>query len=292
MVLPSPQLSAPRQSPLRLVEAIDQILVIAHREDTTELETALQATKVKYQVLRQQHRPEYADYSRSYLCLLNHRQGWALASSATKPTLIVEADFVPVANFSRLPVPFDPEQTKLGIAWLYTCAPQVYRIVSGGYATGYSTSMVAYVMSPASAQFLMEVADAVGRDPGPYTYTPWDSGLDYSLRDSGFINYVPFRNYGEHGGVPNPEHRDNKLSTTHRADVLYGPLSFQPFYARQGETGKPRLKAYLQGRLYGRMKGLGRFLLGKYLRRPVLASAERPLPLAWFALRRHLTLRL
>ena len=273
----------------RLVDHIGQSFIIACREDTTPLEQALKRSGLQCEVLRQAYRPEYAEYSRSFLCLLNHRHAWELASKAAKPTLIMEADFVPVTNFGELPVSFDPDKSNLGIAWLYTCAPQVYRIVKGGYATGYSTSMVAYVVSPSSARFLMQVADDVAQDPGPGAYTPWDSGLDYSLRDNGFVNYVPFRNYGEHGGIPNPEHRQNKLSVTHRADVLYGPLSFQPFYACQDGVGKPHFSKYLQGRCYGRVKGLGRLLLGKYLRVPVLTSAEQPLPLAWFALRRQLT---
>ncbi|MEO0987130.1 MAG: LPS biosynthesis glycosyltransferase [Cyanobacteria bacterium J06639_14] len=278
------------QSSKRLTDHIGQTFILACREDTTALEQALQRSGVESEVLRQTYRPEYAEYSRSFLCLLNHRRAWEMASRASKPTLILEADFVPVINFGQLPVPFDPDQANnLGIAWLYTCAPQVYRIVKGGYATGYSTAMVAYVVSPRSARFLMQVADGIAQDPGPRQYTPWDSGLDYSLRDHGFVNYVPFRNYGEHGGLPNPEHRKNNLSTTHRADVLYGPLSFQPFYARPNGSGQPHLHKYLRGRCYGRIKGLGRLFLGKYLRVPVLKSAKQPLPLAWFALRRQLT---
>ena len=273
----------------RLVDHIGQTFIIAFRENTEELRATLSCSGLTCDVLRQQHRPEYATYSRSFLCLLNHRSAWELASRATDPTLIVEADFVPVANFGQLPVSFNPDTPDLGIAWLYTCAPQVYRIDQAGYATGYSTSMVAYVVSPRSARFLMQVADDVAQDPGPRQYTPWDSGLEYALRDQGFVNYVPFRNYGEHGGLPNPEHRQNRLSPTHRADVLYGPLSFQPFYAQAAEMGRPSVWNYFQGRLYGRVKGLGRLALGKYLRVPVLKSAKQPLPLAWFALRRQLT---
>ena len=279
-----------KQRSQRLIDHIGQTFILACREETTALEQALSHSGLACEVLRQQPRPDYADYSRSFLCLLNHRRAWELASRAAKPTLIVEADFVPVQNFGQLPISFAPDNPNLGIAWLYTCAPQVYRIIEGGYATGYSTSMVAYVISPKSARFLMQMADGVAADPGPREYTPWDSGLDYSLRDHGFVNYIPFRNYGEHGGLPNPEHRQNKLSPTHRADVLYGPLSFQPFYARAKGVGQPHLGQYLRGRFYGRVKGLGRLLLGKYLRVPVLKSAEHPLPLAWFALRRQFTL--
>lgn len=273
----------------RLIDCIGQTLILAYKEDTSVLETTLQGVGCRCTVLRQVHQPGQAQYSRSFLCLLNHRQAWEKARQATAPTLIVEADFVPVRNFGQLPPSFDPSDPNLGIAWLYTCAPQVYRVTPTGYAVGYSTAMVAYVITPRSAQCLIDLADEIAQEPGPCAYSPWDSGIDYYLRDRGFIDYVPFRNYGEHGGVPNPEHRQNRLSVTHRADVLYGPLSFRPPYA-QSETGANAAWEYLKGRIYGRVKGLGRFLLGKYLRVPVLISAERPLPVAWFALRRQLTL--
>lgn len=286
------QSAQPGQAPRRLVDHIGPTLIVAHREDTTPLETALTQAGCRVTVLRQVHRPEYQDYARSYLCLLNHQQAWERAEQSAHPTLIVEADFVPVVNFGRLPVSFDPEDTDLGIAWLYTCAPQAYAITANGYAVGYSTAMVAYVITARSAAVLRQRAQEVTTDPGPYRYSPWDSGLAYYLQDRGFRNYVPFRNYGEHGGLPNPEHFQNRLSRTHRADVLYGPLSFRPSYACDTPSGQARFWRCWQGRGYGRGKGIARLLLGKYVRLPVLTSAQRPLPLASFALRRQLTLTL
>lgn len=278
----------PSQSASHLVDCIGQTFILAYKEDTTVLEKTLKQAGCRCEVLRQVHQPGQEDYSRSFLCLLNHRQAWERALTSARPTLIVEADFVPVRNLGQLPPSFDPSDPDLGIAWLYTCAPQVYRVTQAGYAVGYSTAMVAYVITARSAQILIDLADEVAKEPGPRAYSPWDSGIDYYLQDRGFTDYVPFRNYGEHGGVPNPEHRQNRLSVTHRADVLYGPLSFQPPYAQPAASTSPKWD-YLKGRLYGRIKGLGRFLLGKYLRIPVLISAERPLPVAWFALRRQLT---
>ena len=133
----------------------------------------------------------------------------------------------------------------------------------------------------ASAWKLIELAEEVKAEPGPETYTPWDSGIEYYLRDRNFHNYIPWRNYGEHGGIPNPEHRQNNLSTTHRADVLYGPLAFEPPYEN-----------VLKERVYGRVKGLGRLLLNKYLRGPVLRDSSQPQKLLQFAIGRQLTLRL
>ena len=264
-----------------LVDHIGQTLILAYQESTDELTAFLRDVGHCVKVLRQVHRPGYDTYSRSYLCLLNHRQAWSWALQSEQPTLIVEADFVPVTNFGELPPPFDPADESMGIAWLYTCASQIYNITDEGYAEGYSTAMVAYVVTPQSAQQLIELAERVQADLGPEIYTPWDSGIEYYLRDRNFHNYVPWRNYGEHGGIPNPEHQTNNLSNTHRADVLYGPLAFEPAYGQ-----------VLKERAYGRIKGLGRLLLNKYLRGPVIRTSAHPGRLLRFAVGRQLTLRL
>ena len=264
-----------------LVDCIGQTFILAYQEDTDQLASFLSNARCYVEVLRQIHRAEYKHYSRSYLCLLSHRKAWERALLSDKPTLIVEADFVPVVNFAQLPMPYDPTDEQLGIAWLYTCAPQIYTITDKWYAQGYSTSMVAYVVTKKSAWQLIELAEGVKTDPGPETYTPWDSGIEYYLRDRNFHNYVPWRNYGEHGGIPNPEHQQNNLSTTHRADVLYGPLAFAPPY-----------RDVLKERAYGRVKGMGRLLLNKYLRGEVLRGSEQPGRLLKFAIGRQLTLRL
>ena len=200
---------------------------------------------------------------------------------STQPTLIVEADFVPVANFAQLPPPYDPLDSRLGIAWLYSCAAQIYRITNGGYAQGYSTAMVAYVVTRESAWSLIELAEKVRTTAGPETYTPWDSGIEYYLRDRSFRNYVPWRNYGEHGGIPNPEQQQRNPSTTHRADVVYGRWAFEPSYGDR-----------LKERSYGRVKGIGRLLLNKYLRGEVLRGSTQPAQLLQFAIGRQLTWRL
>ncbi|MEM6425897.1 MAG: LPS biosynthesis glycosyltransferase [Cyanobacteria bacterium P01_H01_bin.119] len=279
------------QAAPRLVDCIGQTFILAYKENTQLLEKWLAQDGCSCEVLRQTHQPDYQDYSPSYLCLLNHKSAWERALTSDQPTLIVEADFVPVVNFDRLPTPFDPEDKNLGIAWLYTCAPQVYNINDRGYAEGYSTSMVAYVITAKSAAHLIDLAHSVTKEPGPKAYSAWDSGIDYYLRDRGFMNYVPFRNYGEHGGLPNLEHAQNKLSKVHRADVLYGRLAFPPMYA--ASTGKIVQKnVWLKGRAYARIKGFGRLLLGKYLRIPVWRNSSKKIKLLQFVLMRQLTLRL
>ncbi|NJM99017.1 MAG: LPS biosynthesis glycosyltransferase [Phormidesmis sp. RL_2_1] len=268
-----------------------QTFVIAYKEVTEQLTTALTQAGCDCTVLRQVHQPGYETYSPSFLCLLNHRSAWELALRSQQPTLIVEADFVPVKNFAKLPPPFDPTDDALGIAWLYTCAAQVYSLSDlpqGSFAQGYSTSMVAYVITAKSARLLIELAAEVEKAPGPRAYSPWDSGIEYYLRDRKFHNYVPFRNYGEHGGRPNPEHGQNRLSKAHRADVLYGSLAFAPLYA-SADGGGTRWQ-WLKGRAYGRIKGLARLLLLKYLRPEVVKKSDHGGRLIKWAIVRQMTL--
>jgi len=274
-----------------LARAIGQTFVIAYKEPTEQLTQTLSQAGFSCTVQRQTHQPGYEAYSPSFLCLLNHLCAWQQALQSNQPTLIVEADFVPVEGFGALPLPYDTSNTDVGIAWLYTCAPQIYSIISssaGRFAQGYSTSMVAYIINAKSAQLLIKLAAKVKQDPGPTAYSPWDSGIEYYLRDRDLNNYVPFRNYGEHGGAPNPEHQQNKLSKAHRADVLYGKLAFAPMYA-QTENKISRLD-WWKGRAYGRIKGLGRLLLLKYLRGEVVKKSEQKDQLIQWAISRQITI--
>ena len=274
--------------PISLCNGINQALIVAYKENIHPLESFLTEQGFICKTVRQSHRPEYKSFSRSYLCLLNHCEAWKIASSANQPTLIVEADFVPVKAFRDLPIPF-PAQSDVAMAWLYTCAPQIYSVTPSGYAVGYSTSMVAYIVTPLAARHLQELAQQIANNPGPTQYSPWDSSIESFMRQRGFECYVPWRNYGEHGGKPNSEHKEAGLSAAHRADVLYGPLAFEPIYAATLET--PRINLPFV-RLKARAKGIARLLLGKYVRWKVLNESSTPFRIFKFAAGRHLTLRL
>lgn len=283
MVIASP--STATNSP-KLIDSLGKVAIVAYKESTDLLQQYFTESGFDCQVIRQQHQPEYKNYSQSYLVLLNHSAAWEIARQATKPTLIVEADFVPVINFSQLPLTFSPQQPNVGISWLYTCAPQVYSVSADGYAQGFSTSMVAYIITPQGANHLLELADAIASDPGPTVYSSWDSQIDGFLRQKKLKNYLPLRNYGEHGGLPNREHHQHGLSKSHRADVLYGKLAFLPMYAANS-----RLK-FILIRLKARIKGIARLFLGKFLRIAVIKGSSVPGRLIKFALSRQLTLSL
>jgi len=270
-----------------LTDAIAHTLIIAYKEDTQQLEACLTEQGFDCRVVRQQHQPEYQGYSPSYLCLLNHCAAWRQVIELGQPALICEADFVPVKRLGQRPLPYAPTLSNVGIAWLYTCAPQIYSVSPQNHAIGFSTSMVAYILTPIGAQHLLEHAQQIAENPGPTQYSAWDSEVEEFLRQRQLNSYVPWRNYGEHGGKPNPEHKKAGLSPAHRADVLYGPLAFTPIYAEgQSPSGLP----VFYSRLKARTKGLGRLVLGKYVRPPVLAGSKTPLHMLKFAVGRQLTL--
>jgi hypothetical protein len=271
-----------------LVEAIGQTFIIAYQEFTDPLEQCLNQEGLSCRVLRQVHLPQYKNYASAYRCFLNHFEAWKLAAQGTKPTLIVEADFVPVLGMGNLPSPLDPERSDAGLAWLYTCAPQIYSVSAKGYAVGFSTAAVAYMVTPAAAEGLLDFAQHVITHADPTQYITWDSEVEGFLRRQGFQCYVPFRNYGEHGGKPNPEHKRAGLGT-HRADILFGSLAFCPFYAKDEPT--PPI-ALWKTRLGGRIKGVVRLVLGRYLRWKILFTSSTPFRILSFAVGRQLTLRL
>ncbi|NET10567.1 MAG: LPS biosynthesis glycosyltransferase [Merismopedia sp. SIO2A8] len=293
---------------------VQQTFIIAHNENTHPLETTLTQEGFAYEVLRQPESTSQLGYSRSYLALLNHCEAWKRASEINGLTLIVEADFVPVRNMGSLPMPVQPTYPSLGVAWLYTCACQLYSVSKEGYAQGFSTSMVAYLVAPMGAIALLNMAEELKQSPGPYAYSAWDSDICKILRWQGFENFIPLRNYGEHGGQPNPEHHQHGLSRTHRADVLYGPLAFTPMYAlpegnlTEPATSEPitehwlsrpfgkspfstihQLWRYSKVRLYARTKGIARLMAGKFLRQKVFHESSVPFTLLRFAIRRQLS---
>ena len=272
-----------------LSDRVGKTFIIAYKEDTNELESVLKREGLDALVMRQKHLSEYKEYSPSYLCLLNHKSVWEIAKNETKPTLIVEADFVPVIGLGKLLFPFDTEQSDVGVCWIYNCASQLYSVTPEGYGEGFSASTVAYIVTPKAAERLLELEAQKRENPGPKNYSSWDSELDNFLRHRGFKNYIVFRNYGEHGGKPNLEHHQRGLSKVHRADVLYGKLAFMPLYV---ETEKKAWLQFFSARFYARLKGIGRLVLGKFLRIPVIEGSSYPARLLGFAVRRQLTLRL
>jgi hypothetical protein len=270
----------------QLRDRLSQVLIIAYKEPTDRLEKFFAQQGLKCEVLRQEDNPAYKDYASIYRCMLNHSRGWARAAEETQPTMIVEADYVPVINLGELPLPFNGDRDPVGICWLYTCAPQIYSVTEEGFGEGFSTALVAYILTPEGARALGGLVDKITAEQGT-GYFNFDSEIDNFLRPQGFKNYIPLRNYGEHGGIANPEHRKNGMSGIHRADVLANRLAFLPDYA----AAEPNSSlALLKARLNARIKGMARLVLGKFLRIPVVSTSSYPVRLIKFAILRQLSL--
>src|SRR5262249_14639415 len=67
----------------------------------------------------------------------------------------------------------------------------------------------------------------------------------------GVESFIPYRHYGEHGGIGNPEHIAASLGRPHQADALQGRLAFLPMYAKGSvlRFWKIRIRARLWGAL-------------------------------------------
>ena len=107
--------TSPTVVPNRLKNRVGNVFVIAYQEPTDALETALSAEGFQHQLLRQSDTAESQTYAAIYRCMLNHQRAWQQAAKATQPSLIVEADFVPVVGMGNLPLPFNPMQSMLGL---------------------------------------------------------------------------------------------------------------------------------------------------------------------------------
>jgi hypothetical protein len=241
-----------------LRDVCSDVLVVAHNEDTSELVSTFRAEGFAVREVRGPYPSETAGWSPNTLCLVNHTNAWRIASTKRLSTIIIEADFVPVQGFGKLPFPSGGENGQDALYYLYACGPQVWDFIGGGLR-GHAGSTVAYVVSPALAKELLVFAQTEVFSRNPREYSGWDTGMGYWLNKRGIESYMPYRHYGEHGGQPNPEHNHAGLRPHHRADVLFGQLAFLPTYA---EGSSLRLAAI---RTRARLWGLARLAGGRFM---------------------------
>jgi hypothetical protein len=236
------------------------VVVVAHKEDTTELVSALTRDGFKVDEVRGPYTSEQLAYTGSINCLVNHSNAWRIAASRSLPTIIVEADFVPVRGFANLPAPVPPGRETDSLAYLYSVGPEIWDLATPVIARARCASTVAMLIPPKVAAMLLEFFDEQVADDPAGEYRPWDSSLGYWLLARGVQSYLPYRHYGEHGGLGNPEHARFGLGRIHRADALIGRLAFLPVYAQ----GKRWM--LWRGRLRGRIWGILRLVTGRLLR--------------------------
>ena len=126
------------------------VIVVAHKEDTTALTNTLLADGFSVEEVRGPYTAEQQKFSAIMRCLVNHAHAWRMAADRDRPTIIVEADFVPVKGFGRLPVPVPQQKLSYSLAYLYSIGPQVWDLASRDVARGHGGGAVALLDSSKS----------------------------------------------------------------------------------------------------------------------------------------------
>jgi len=243
----------------KLKTAISNAIIIAHRENTSQLENALRQEGLPAKVYRRAYEEDEYKLPSASRCLLNHADAWKNAASCDGLTLIVEADFVPCQGLGDFPLPFTPCQTEKQAAWIYSIGPVIYHYDGNGSFFGHNAGLVAYVLDQASALAWIDLFEEHKAVNGLIEYCQFDVTMPVDLRwKKGVRCYISKKSYGEHGGIANPEHQRHGYRGWHQADTLMAPLRFLPLYAK-GNTF-----LYKATRARSRLRYIYKFIAGKY----------------------------
>lgn len=236
------------------------VIVVAHREDTSALLAALADEGLSVEEVRGPYTNEQLRYSAIMRCLVNHANAWSIAAARERPTIVVEADFVPVRGMGSLPPPVPADKIVDGLGYLYGVGPEIWDMAGRRLARGHAAGGVALWIPPRVAELLLRFRDEEVSLVPAGAYSPWDSKIGYWLKDRGIQSYIPYRHYGEHGGLGNPEHAVAGLGRAHRADALMAALAFYPEYAKASWV------RYKVTRSWARLWGVLRLFGGRFLR--------------------------
>jgi hypothetical protein len=245
-----------------------QVIIVAHREDTSSLSAALRRQGFEVAEVRGPYSAQQQRWSSAMRCLVNHAHAWKTAANKSESVIVVEADFVPVRNFGDLPVPAPTSKFRNCLPYLYACGPEIWDL-DGPVARGHAGATVAMVIWPEIAKLLLEFFHEQVRSNPEGLYCPWDTQLGYWLKKRGIQSYLPYRHYGEHGGIGNFEHGGAGLGRSHRADALQDSLEFLPAYARGSQL------KFLSVRVQARLWGWLRLMAGRLLAWRDFARSDR-----------------
>lgn len=241
---------------------IERSFILAYKENPHQLETALRDEGLRPEIIRASYTPEQMRYSSTTRVFLSHHEAWKRAAACTGYTLICEADFVPCVDLGSLPT-FWPLQNHLAWGYLYQGSPRLLALVGQEpFLRGHTAPLVAYVINKPVAEILIRFYHDQSSRYDPTKYLAFDLHLQWFAMGQGAEAYIPFRHYGEHGGLPNPDHA--RLASlpragVHRADNLAKPLQFLPIYAEDNY-----LKFWIE-RSKNRAMGLARLLSGRWI---------------------------
>ncbi|OFW97524.1 MAG: hypothetical protein A3D94_14645 [Alphaproteobacteria bacterium RIFCSPHIGHO2_12_FULL_66_14] len=239
------------------------MIVLAYREDVQPLMAALEKERLPASVQRIEYSNEELTYARSSRLLLNHRLAWEKAAALPGYTLICESDFVPCRGMGGFPV-FWPVTNARAWGYLYQGSPRLLALSEGQpvHLRAHVSATVAYVINATVAKILLEYFNHVSATYGLTHYFSFEAFLQWFVTGKGGAAYMPWRHYGEHGGLPNAEHASiGKLrhGGEHHADNLMAGLHFLPQYARQSTV------RFLLVRAKWRLLGIGRLLFGRWI---------------------------
>jgi hypothetical protein len=245
---------------MSISDVVKQSYILAYREDVTALVAALANEKLNPTVLRASYSDEELLYARSTRVFISHYRAWQLAAHNNSYTLICESDFVPCVCLGSFPV-FWPIGDSSTWGYLYQGSPRVLALIGDGdYLRGHCAPLVAYVINAHIAHILCDFfCDEMNRYD-PKKYFTFEAHLQWFVMGRGGKAFIPRKHYGEHGGLPNPEHREHGIPRAgrHRADNLAARLYFRPQYAENWIK-------YIAVRICSHMRGLARLLSNRWI---------------------------
>ena len=270
----------------KLKDAVERVFIVAHREDITALRSALEREGFTVEVVRGPYLEQQLLWSAQMRCFANHANVWRNALTLRGLVLVCEADFVPVEGIGNLPIPFSfpiPSDENR-FAWLYNPGPTLYGADIANNLYGHGNTTVCYLFSAKCGKVLVDFFDREITKHDGKTYRLWETYLGIFLRwEHGIKNFFVERQYGEHGGHPNPEHASHgrrPWQNWHHADLLAGKLAFLPLYARGS------LLRYYAWRLIARARGAVRIISLRYFDPRHVDPDQNRLRLSAYTLRR------
>ncbi|UYN93251.1 MAG: hypothetical protein KIT25_14400 [Enhydrobacter sp.] len=251
-----------------LGDVVGRSFILAYREDVSPLQAALAAEGLNPIVQRARYTDEEMTYARCARTFINHHMAWQRAAQEDGYTLICESDFVPCRGMGGFDV-FWPTADPMAWGYLYQGSPRLFAVIgTEAFLRGHCAPLVAYVVNAPVARLFCEFfQDEMGRYD-PRKYFTFDAHLQWFAMGRGSSAYITLKHYGEHGGLPNPEHAEAGMPRAgqHRADNLAAPLRFLPQYARGSRW------AYAAVRAQSRWLGLARLLANRWF----VATREYP----------------
>jgi hypothetical protein len=243
---------------------ISKAIIIAYREDVTDLVSSLTAEGFTVELLRAEYTSEEMNYSKNSKTFLSHRKAWKKAAETLDYTLICEADFVPCRGIGDFEV-FWPLENRYAWGYLYQGSPRLFALVGPKqYLRGHAAPLVSYAINASVASLMLKYFEVEKATYDLRTYFTFDSHLQWHVMSLGGEAFMPRYHYGEHGGRPNPEHATmGRLGRDgfHRADNLMSTLHFLPPYAEGSYV------SFLRTRLEAHLLGLARLATGRWISR-------------------------